>query len=111
MLIAAAGLWYSNLPGTLVCSLLFPFYVITRHNHAPGSMTALWLLPIVPSNAAAGAAGVVVAEHVRAAKEVAGFDAPRHRELLAPVTLLGSMLWSYGLLLTLVRGAGTDLLN
>ena len=104
MLVTAAGLWYANLPGTVFCSLIFPFYIITRHHHAPGSMTALWLLPIVPSNVAAGAAGVVASEHARAAKEVEGFDVASHRELLTPMALLGGMLWSYGLLLTLVGG-------
>ncbi|GBF94080.1 hypothetical protein Rsub_07348 [Raphidocelis subcapitata] len=101
VLVTAAALWYVNLPATLASSLLFPFYIITRHHHAPGSMTALWLLPIVPSNVAAGAAGVVASAHAQAAREMVGFDPSSHRQLLASVTVLGSMLWSYGLLLTL----------
>lgn len=56
---AAEVLFWINLPGVCLCIVLIPFSMFTVHDHAPGSMTALWLLPVVPACVAANTAGIV----------------------------------------------------
>ncbi|KAI8477287.1 MAG: voltage-dependent anion channel-domain-containing protein [Monoraphidium minutum] len=94
---AACALWYLNLPMTLGTSVALPFFIISRHKNTPESMTALWLLPIIPANVAAGSAGVLAAAHAAAL----GATDPALTSLVRSVILLGSTLLSYGLLMSL----------
>jgi tellurite resistance protein TehA-like permease len=90
MLAAACALWYVNLPVTLGTSVLFPFFIISRHENTPESMTALWLLPIVPANVAAGAAGVLSSAHAKA--YAADVSMERYAGLIGPVIFIGLLL-------------------
>jgi hypothetical protein len=51
----------------------------------------------VPANVAAGSAGVLAAAQARAAAT----EAARYPGMVSTVLLLGTMLWAYGMFLTL----------
>ena len=53
-------LWWLDVALTLASSFLIPFVMFHIHTHALESMTAVWLLPIVPTVVAA-ASGAYVA--------------------------------------------------
>ncbi len=56
----AHGLWWLD-AGLALCSvLLVPYLMFTRQNHALEKLTAVWLLPIVAPEVAAGAAGALL---------------------------------------------------
>lgn len=58
---AAQALFWINLPSVCICIVLIPFSMFTIHEYGPqlSSMTAVWLLPVVPACVAANTAGVV----------------------------------------------------
>lgn len=55
------ALFWINLPGVCISVVLIPFSMFTIHDYGPqlSSMTAVWLLPVVPACVAANTAGVV----------------------------------------------------
>jgi hypothetical protein len=59
----AHALFWVNLPAVLLCIVLIPFSMFTadESEHAMHTMTAVWLLPVVPACVAANSAGVVSA--------------------------------------------------
>jgi tellurite resistance protein TehA-like permease len=52
-------MFWINLPLVLCCILYIPFAMVIKHEHGINTMTALWLLPVVPACVAANTAGVV----------------------------------------------------
>eukprot|EP00878_Enallax_costatus_P030744 GHUV01033526.1.p2 GENE.GHUV01033526.1~~GHUV01033526.1.p2 ORF type:complete len:280 (+),score=28.77 GHUV01033526.1:208-1047(+) len=56
---AAHVMFWINLPAVLGCILLVPLSMFTVHRHGLHSMSAVWLLPVVPACVAANTAGVV----------------------------------------------------
>lgn len=56
-------LWWIDAIMAIMSGFLVPFYMFTKHEHSLDKMTAVWLLPIVPSEVAA-ASGGLVASHV-----------------------------------------------
>ncbi len=59
----AAWLWLANAAMALASVLVVPYYMFTHHDHALNSMTAVWLMPIVPAEVAA-ASGALLLPHV-----------------------------------------------
>jgi hypothetical protein len=57
----AQALFWINLPSVCICIVLIPFSMFTIHDYGPQltSMTAVWLLPVVPACVAANTAGIV----------------------------------------------------
>jgi tellurite resistance protein TehA-like permease len=53
----AHALWWLDAAMALGSALLVPYLMFTRQSHALEKMTAVWLLPIVAPEVAAGAAG------------------------------------------------------
>ena len=64
---ATAVLFWVNLPAVILSIVLIPFTMFTAHDHGMHSMTAVWLMPVVPAtlaaNTAALAAGMPDAHH------------------------------------------------
>lgn len=60
--VAAHAMFWVNLPGVLGCILLVPLFMFTRHEHGLHTMSALWLLPVVPACVAANTAGVLASK-------------------------------------------------
>eukprot|EP00775_Hariotina_reticulata_P004122 gene4122-4368_t len=56
---ATHAMFWINLPLVLCCILYIPFAMAIKHEHGINTMTALWLLPVVPACVAANTAGVV----------------------------------------------------
>lgn len=56
----AHALWWLDAAMALASALLVPYLMFTRQSHALEKMTAVWLLPIVAPEVAAGAAGGLV---------------------------------------------------
>ena len=56
----AHALWWLDAAMALGSALLVPYLMFTRQQHALEKMTAVWLLPIVAPEVAAGAAGGLV---------------------------------------------------
>lgn len=56
----AHALWWLDAAMALGSALLVPYLMFTRQSHALEKMTAVWLLPIVAPEVAAGAAGGLV---------------------------------------------------
>jgi len=56
-------LWWIDALLAIISGFLVPFYMFTSHDHSLDKMTAVWLLPIVPSEVTA-ASGGIVAPHV-----------------------------------------------
>ena len=55
----AHALWWLDAAMALGSALLVPYLMFTRQSHALEKMTAVWLLPIVAPEVAAGAAGAL----------------------------------------------------
>lgn len=81
----AHGLWWLDAALALGSALLVPYLMFTRQSHALEKMTAVWLLPIVAPEVAAGVAGAL-APHL---------DPASARLLLA----IGFILWGMSLAL------------
>lgn len=81
----AHTLWWLDAAMALGSALLVPYLMFTRQNHALEKMTAVWLLPIVAPEVAAGAAGAL-APHLD----------PASARL---VLVLGFILWGMSLAL------------
>ncbi|MEO4046804.1 TDT family transporter [Pseudomonas sp. CAU 1711] len=81
----AHGLWWLDAAMALASALLVPYLMFTRQQHALEKMTAVWLLPIVAPEVAAGAAGGLVPH----------LDPAAARAMLA----LGFVLWGLSLAL------------
>ncbi|KAF8066190.1 methyltransferase [Scenedesmus sp. PABB004] len=56
---AAHVLFWVNLPCVLLCILLMPLTMFIIHTHESHTMSAAWLLPVVPAVVAANSAGVI----------------------------------------------------
>lgn len=56
---AAAGLWWFALVLSIATSAMVPFTMQTLHQHTSDSMTAAWLLPVVPPITIAASSGVI----------------------------------------------------
>lgn len=56
----AAGLWRLDAVLALACGLIVPLLMFTRQDHGMDRMTAVWLLPIVPSEVAAASGGLMI---------------------------------------------------
>lgn len=59
VLALAHALWWLDAALALGSALLVPYLMFTRQSHALEKMTAVWLLPIVAPEVAAGAAGAL----------------------------------------------------
>jgi len=81
----AHGLWWLDAALALGSALLVPYLMFTRQSHALEKMTAVWLLPIVAPEVAAGAAGAL-APHL---------DPAAARQVL----VVGFILWGMSLAL------------
>jgi tellurite resistance protein TehA-like permease len=55
----AHAMFWVNLPAVLGCILLTPMSMFIMHDHGFHSMSAIWLLPVVPACVAASSAGAV----------------------------------------------------
>jgi len=55
-LIWARDLWVVNTLVAFASVILVPFYMFTRHQHRLDTMTAVWLMPIVPAEVVAASA-------------------------------------------------------
>jgi tellurite resistance protein TehA-like permease len=55
----AAALFWVNLPAVVLCIVLIPFSMFAVHDHGMQSMTAVWLVPVVPATMAAHTAGLM----------------------------------------------------
>ena len=55
----AQALWWIDVGLSLACGVLVPFLMFTQQRHAVESMTAIWLLPVVPAEVAAVSAGLL----------------------------------------------------
>ncbi len=73
-------LWYVDVIFSIVSGWLVPFYMFTSQKHSVERMTAVWLLPIVPSEVAAASAGFL-------AKSLPPVEAQK-------VIYLGYILWA-----------------
>lgn len=78
-------LWWLDAAMALASALLVPYLMFTRQQHALEKMTAVWLLPIVAPEVAAGAAGGLVPH----------LDPAAARQMLA----VGFVLWGMSLAL------------
>ncbi|GAJ28185.1 TDT family transporter [Acidomonas methanolica] len=78
----AAALWWIDVAMSVVCGVLIPYLMFTRHEHSLDGMTAVWLLPVVAAEVAA-ASGGLLAPHLAD---------PRHAFL---VCALSWTLWAY----------------
>ncbi|PRC93417.1 TDT family transporter [Solimicrobium silvestre] len=56
----AFSLWWLDAAMALICGLLIPFFMFTRHDHSLQSMTAVWLLPIVAAEVTAASGGLLI---------------------------------------------------
>lgn len=56
----ANALWWIDAILALSCAWLVPYMMFTRQNHTLESMTAVWLLPIVPAEVAAASGGLLI---------------------------------------------------
>lgn len=90
----AHALWWLDVALALGVALLVPYLMVTRQDHALERLTAIWLLPIVAPEVAAGAGGALAAQ-------LEGPAAVR-------VLLVGYLLW--GLSMTLAFSLMTLLL-
>ncbi len=59
----ATVLWWIDVAMSLGIGLLVPFLMFTRQNHSIETMTAVWLLPVVPAEVAAASGGLLV-QHI-----------------------------------------------
>ncbi|MCL4521669.1 MAG: C4-dicarboxylate ABC transporter [Firmicutes bacterium] len=62
----AGVLWIINAVIALASALVVPYFMFTRHQHELNTMTAIWLMPIVPAEVAA-ASGALLLPHLAAA--------------------------------------------
>ncbi len=75
-------LWWIDVAMAVICGVVIPYFMFTRHEHSLDGMTAVWLLPVVAAEVAA-ASGGLLAPHL----------ADPHAQF---VTLLTSyVLWAY----------------
>lgn len=84
----AQALWWIDMAMALLCGLLVPFLMFTRHHHSMEKMTAVWLLPIVAAEVAAASAGQLV-PHLA------------DPQAALRVLVLGYALWAYSVPLAL----------
>lgn len=56
----AVTLWRIDVLLAIACGLAIPFLMFTRQEHGMERMTAVWLLPIVPSEVAAASGGLLI---------------------------------------------------
>jgi C4-dicarboxylate transporter/malic acid transport protein len=59
----ATALWWIDAGLAVAIGLLVPFLMFTRQNHSIETMTAVWLLPIVPAEVTA-ASGALLVQHL-----------------------------------------------
>ena len=81
----AHALWWLDAAMALGSALLVPYLMFTRQSHALEKMTAVWLLPIVAPEVAAGAGGALMPH----------LDPASARQLL----VVGFILWGMSLAL------------
>lgn len=79
----AHGLWWLDAGLALLVAMGVPYLMFTRQSHALEKLTAVWLLPIVAPEVAAGSAGSL-AIHLPA-------------EAAQPVLVVGFLLWGMSL--------------
>jgi C4-dicarboxylate transporter/malic acid transport protein len=89
--IAAIVLWFVDVGLAVLCGLLVPIFMLTTHSHALESMSAVWLLPVVPGEVAAASGGLLLAvvQNQRLAQNIAfismllwGFSVPLSMSIL-----------------------------
>jgi C4-dicarboxylate transporter/malic acid transport protein len=83
----AVTLWWADVAMSVAIGLLVPFLMFTRQDHTFESMTAIWLLPIVPAEVAAASGGLI-------APHLAGAAA-------AHMLIYSYMLWAFSVPLAL----------
>lgn len=59
----AEALWWLDVAMALLCGVVIPYFMFTRHEHRLDQMTAVWLLPVVAAEVA-GASGGLLAPHL-----------------------------------------------
>eukprot|EP00871_Galdieria_phlegrea_P004268 jgi/Galph1/4842/GphlegSOOS_G3484.1 len=76
-IILTGVLWYVNVALALLSATIVPIYMIHAHEHSLETMTAVWVLPVIPPEVAAGAGGVIlsVIENIESARYVAFISA------------------------------------
>lgn len=56
-------LWWIDVAMSVVCGVVIPYFMFTRHENSLDGMTAVWLLPVVAAEVAA-ASGGLLAHHL-----------------------------------------------
>ena len=77
-------LWWIDVAMSLACGVLIPYMMFTRQEHSIDQMTAVWLLPVVAAEVAAGSGGLL-APHLTDA----------HGQLIVLTT--SYVLWAFSL--------------
>lgn len=65
----AEVLWWLDVAMALSCGVLIPFMMFTRQQHSIDQMTAVWLLPVVAAEVAAGTGGLLAAHLIDASAQ------------------------------------------